>query len=81
MVCFSGRSSLAAEIPAEQRRSSYEAMSSDTKAMQDDDTSNPASLWVLDGETLWSARAGAACKSCADCHGAHDTVAPCISPR
>jgi sulfur-oxidizing protein SoxA len=37
--------------------------------MQDDDTANPGILWVLQGETLWSERAGAADRSCADCHG------------
>jgi sulfur-oxidizing protein SoxA len=59
----------AADIPLDQRRSGYEDVSRDTKAMQDDDTANPASLWVLDGEALWSAKAGTANKSCADCHG------------
>ena len=44
-------------------------MSRDNKAMQDDDTSNPGMLAVLDGEALWSAPAGASGKSCADCHG------------
>jgi sulfur-oxidizing protein SoxA len=58
-----------AEIPLDQRRSSYDDMSRDTKAMQDDDTSNPAILSVLDGEALWNAKAGASGKSCADCHG------------
>jgi len=58
-----------AEIPLDQRRSSYEDMSRDSKAMQDDDTSNPAMLSVLDGEALWNAKAGASGKSCADCHG------------
>ena len=59
----------AAEIPLDQRRSSYEDMSRDNQAMQDDDTSNPAMLGALDGETLWQAKTGAAQKSCADCHG------------
>ena len=44
-------------------------MSRDNKAMQDDDTSNPGMLAVLDGEALWTAKAGASGKSCADCHG------------
>lgn len=57
------------EIAPDQRRSSYEDMSRDTKAMQDEDTSNPAMLAVLDGEALWNAKAGASGKSCADCHG------------
>ena len=58
-----------AEIPLDQRRSSYEEMSPETKAMQDDDMSNPAMLSVLDGEALWNAKAGDSGKSCADCHG------------
>jgi len=44
-------------------------MRPETRAMQDDDTGNPASLWLLDGEALWNRRAGAADKACADCHG------------
>ena len=59
----------AAEIPLDQRRSAYEDMSRDNKAMQDDDTSNPGMLAVLDGEALWNAKAGGSGKSCADCHG------------
>lgn len=58
-----------AEIPLDQRRSSYQDMSRDTKAMQDDDLANPAMLSVLDGEALWNAKAGESGKSCADCHG------------
>ena len=37
-----------------ERRSGYEDMSRDNKAMQDDDTANPGMLAVLDGEALWS---------------------------
>jgi sulfur-oxidizing protein SoxA len=59
----------ASEIPLDQRHSSYDAMSAATRAMQDDDLSNPATLLVLDGEALWNGKAGAAGKSCADCHG------------
>ena len=61
--------SAGAEIPPNERRSAYQDMSRDSKAMQDDDTSNPGMLAVLDGEALWSAPAGASGKSCADCHG------------
>ena len=39
------------------------------QAMQSDDSANPASLWLLDGETLWNQKSGEAGKSCADCHG------------
>src|SRR5262245_7443036 len=59
----------AAEIPSGERRSGYSFMTADTKAMQDEDTANPGMLWVLDGETLWKRKAGAAGKACADCHG------------
>ena len=37
--------------------------------MQDDDATNPAVLWVLDGEALWNRKTGAADRSCAGCHG------------
>jgi sulfur-oxidizing protein SoxA len=58
----------AAQIPLAERRSGYEFMSRDTRAMQDDELTNPGLLWVLDGEALWSRRDGAG-RSCADCHG------------
>ena len=59
----------AADIPLDRRRSDSDFVSADTRAMQSDDTANPAMLVVLDGETLWSTKAGATNKSCADCHG------------
>lgn len=54
---------------ADERRSGYSFMGRETRAMQDDDTANPATLWVMDGEALWQRKIGAAGKSCADCHG------------
>jgi L-cysteine S-thiosulfotransferase len=59
----------AAEIPQRERRSGFSFMTPDTQAMQNDDTANPGMLGVLDGEALWKAKAGAAGKACADCHG------------
>jgi L-cysteine S-thiosulfotransferase len=59
----------AAEIPQAQRRSGFTFMTPETQAMQNDDTANPAMLWVLDGEALWKRKAGTADKACADCHG------------
>lgn len=53
---------------ADDRRSGYEFMSRETRAMQDDDTANPAMLWVLDGETLWQSAPAANAPSCASCH-------------
>ena len=44
-------------------------MGRETRAMQDDDATNPAMLWVQEGETQWNRKAGRAAKSCADCHG------------
>ncbi len=43
-------------------------MSRETQAMQRDDIANPGMLSVLEGEALWKRRAGAANRSCADCH-------------
>ena len=53
----------AAEIPLAERRSGYEFMSRETRAMQDDGVTGPAVLWQLDGEALWSKL------GCAGCHG------------
>jgi L-cysteine S-thiosulfotransferase len=61
-------SAAGAEIPLAERRSGYEDMGRETRAMQDDDATNPATLWVLDGESLWQRKEGAAARSCADCH-------------
>jgi len=58
----------AAEIAPGDRRSGYDFAGPETRAMQDDDTANPGVLGVLQGETLWATKAGAADRSCADCH-------------
>jgi len=60
----------AADIPAGERRSGYDFMGRELRAMQDDDAANPGMLSVLDGEALWNRADGDAGKSCADCHGA-----------
>jgi sulfur-oxidizing protein SoxA len=57
------------EIPLDERRSDTTFIGADTRAMQDDDTSNPGMLAVLDGQALWTQKSGAVGKSCADCHG------------
>ena len=51
----------AAEIPLAERKSGYEFMGRETKAMQDDEVTGPAVLTLLDGEALW-AKLG--CQSC-----------------
>ena len=54
---------------AAEKHSGYDDAGPGTRAMQDDDGSNPAFLWVQQGESLWSERVGAVGGSCADCHG------------
>lgn len=51
------------------RQSSYELMTPENQAMQDDPSSNPAQFWVMDGQSLWKQKAGKANVSCASCHG------------
>jgi sulfur-oxidizing protein SoxA len=57
------------EIAPAERRSGYDFMGAQTRAMQDEDTANPATLSVLDGEALWQRKTGDAGRACADCHG------------
>jgi L-cysteine S-thiosulfotransferase len=60
---------VAGEIPLAGRRSGYDFMSRETRAMQDDDTANPGMLGVLEGGALWTRKTGAAGRACAECHG------------
>jgi sulfur-oxidizing protein SoxA len=50
-------------------KSGVEFTGADVRALQGDDFENPGMLWVERGQKLWSESAGAAEKSCADCHG------------
>jgi sulfur-oxidizing protein SoxA len=71
----------AAPAGAAEKLSGYRFSSPETRAMQDDDASNPGFLWVGEGETLWTERAGEAGKSCADCHGDADQAMRGIAAR
>ena len=71
----------AAEIAPSERRSGYDFMSRETRAMQDDDTANPGMLWVLDGEAIWKRKAGAAVRACQDCHGDAGTSMKGVAAR
>lgn len=62
----------ATSVAADDRRSTYEEMSPELRAMQDDPTSNPAIFTQMAGEALFSTPAGAADQACADCHEAGD---------
>jgi L-cysteine S-thiosulfotransferase len=68
IICLVAFATPVAAQPADSRRSGFEFMSRETQLMQRDDTANPGMLSVLDGEALWTTRAGRAGKSCADCH-------------
>jgi L-cysteine S-thiosulfotransferase len=56
----------AGEIPLAERRSGYEFMAPETRAMQDDEATSPALFWLMDGAALWNRADGTAC---AGCHG------------
>jgi L-cysteine S-thiosulfotransferase len=58
----------ATEISPAERRSGYSFMTPATQAIQNDDTTNPGMLGVLDGEDLWKRKTGALNQACADCH-------------
>jgi len=54
LLCVVGLSAWAQD----KRQSSYWLMSPETRAMQDDEALNPATFWILDGQTLWNEAAG-----------------------
>jgi sulfur-oxidizing protein SoxA len=66
LVCLLASGALAQNTDG--RRSGFEDMSPQSQALQKDDTANPGMLWVLDGEAVWTTKAGSVGKSCADCH-------------
>ena len=66
---------LLAILPAQAApRSGHADSSPATQAMQDDDSQNPAFLWVQQGENLWSQPATPGGPSCATCHNAVTTM-------
>ncbi|HTK12766.1 MAG TPA: sulfur oxidation c-type cytochrome SoxA [Xanthobacteraceae bacterium] len=81
MVLTGIATAVAGEIAPADRKSGYDFMSAQARAMQDDDTANPGMLSVLDGEASWNKKAGAAQKSCADCHGDATTSMQGVAAR
>jgi L-cysteine S-thiosulfotransferase len=69
LAFLSPLAAFAADIATAERRSGYDFMGRETRAMQDDDAVNPGMLAVLDGEALWNRGEGPAGKSCDSCHG------------
>ena len=63
------QSVFAAEIAKVNRQSSYQLMTAENQAMQDDPNLNPALFWVMDGHSLWKEKTGNKNLSCASCHG------------
>jgi sulfur-oxidizing protein SoxA len=59
---------------ADTRRSGYETMGRETRAMQDDEATGPAVLWLLEGEALWN-------EGCARCHGDASTSMKGVAAR
>jgi L-cysteine S-thiosulfotransferase len=51
------------------RKSGYDFMSPSTQAMQNDDSQNPAMLWIKEGAEMWNQASRTNDKSCASCHG------------
>jgi L-cysteine S-thiosulfotransferase len=49
-------------------------LSAALRAMQADDTQNPAMLWVQDGQARWRQAAGPQQRSCQGCHGEIDSL-------
>ena len=64
---ISANASGTVEQKKDTRRSGVEFMSRETQAMQQDDTQNPAMLWVEEGRALWDKNAPNG-TSCAGCH-------------
>ncbi len=84
-LAWAGRVGAAASAepapPPDPRRSGLDFMSPALQALQRDDRQNPAMLWVQDGAAQWRTPAGAAAKSCADCHGAADQSMAGVAAR
>ena len=62
-------------------KSGVEFASAEVRALQQDDFSSPAMLWVTRGEKLWNEPAGASNKSCASCHQDARTSMKGVSAR
>ncbi|MFZ9500015.1 MAG: sulfur oxidation c-type cytochrome SoxA [Beijerinckiaceae bacterium] len=68
LACGIGAMAARAQIAPQDCKSGAAFMSPQTQAMQNDDVANPGMLAALEGEGLWSQKAGGANVACADCH-------------
>ena len=70
-----------ASVATGEPKSGYDFAEPETRAMQDDDFSNPGMLIADYGGELWSTADGEANKSCADCHGDAETSMKGVKAR
>lgn len=63
-----------AQIEANQRQSSSVLLSASNRAMQDDLSLHPASLWLQEGQAEWQRPAPNGGPSCQTCHGQTDAM-------
>jgi L-cysteine S-thiosulfotransferase len=56
------------------KRSGYLFATPETRRLQDDDDDNPGFVWIQIGQRLWETRGGTEARSCADCHGAVESM-------
>ncbi len=68
-LLLAASNSAAAPDATNKKQSSYELMSPENKAMQDDPSLNPAMFWVAEGESLWQTKSGSKNVACTSCHG------------
>lgn len=57
-----------ADMPLHVRQSGTALLSPGNRAMQEDLSQNPASFWLMEGETLWQQPVGPGQTSCQGCH-------------
>lgn len=70
-----------ADIPLHERQSGTLLLSSSNRAIQEDLSQNPASFWLMEGETLWQQPAGPKQQSCRSCHGEAQTSMKGVATR
>ncbi|WP_018263075.1 sulfur oxidation c-type cytochrome SoxA [Methylobacterium sp. WSM2598] len=68
LLCLGGAAA-AAEIPPGERRSGFDQMTPELRAMQRDEAAHPGLLWVADGEEAWGTAPASGAPACSGCHG------------
>lgn len=71
----------AGEIAPADRRSGFDQMAPEIRAMQRDDTANPGMLFVQDGAELWKSSPAPDAPACTSCHGEAGTSMRGVAAR